>query len=367
MKHYAWAVGVASTALILAVNIKSSEQTAPRRQPRSVSTAPAPGVPPARPAPPRRAVSRPPTAAAFTAATKSLFEDTCSECHNSSDPAGGLDVALYGSVETLQADRDRWELILSKLKNREMPPDDASVPPSEEQVTSLVTLLEKEFLRADAAMKPDPGRVDGAALEPRGIHQHDPRSARRRVPRRPEFPDRRFRRGLRQPRRRAHRLARVDGEVSLCRGPDCRAGDRDRKPAEAGRGRIQPALQEPAARRSEQRRGDTPLRFRRRLRAQDRSAGTAGEGCPAGDARPLGGRKAGAQHAGRDQAVRSRLLQPAVRGADPHRDSRRRSHAAPRVHRRSLRQDAGEGGHLQGHGQQVDRRGHRHRSVRLRG
>ena len=71
-----------------------------------------------------------------------MFDDTCSECHNSSDPAGGLDVALYRSVETLHADRDRWELILSKLKSREMPPDDASVPPSEEQITTLVKLLE---------------------------------------------------------------------------------------------------------------------------------------------------------------------------------------------------------------------------------
>ena len=34
MKRYAWAVGVASTALILAVNIKSSEQQAARRRPR---------------------------------------------------------------------------------------------------------------------------------------------------------------------------------------------------------------------------------------------------------------------------------------------------------------------------------------------
>ena len=29
MKHYAWAIGLASTALILAVNIKSAEQSVP--------------------------------------------------------------------------------------------------------------------------------------------------------------------------------------------------------------------------------------------------------------------------------------------------------------------------------------------------
>src|SRR5688572_27657302 len=165
MKHHAWAIAVASTALVLAVNIKSSEQSATPPASKSVSAPAAPAVPAARPAPARNvATAKPPTTAAFDAATKSLFEDTCSECHNSSDPAGGLDVALYRSVETLHADRDRWEMILSKLKTKEMPPDDASVPASEEQVTSLVKLLEREFARADAAMKPDPGRVTARRL-----------------------------------------------------------------------------------------------------------------------------------------------------------------------------------------------------------
>jgi mono/diheme cytochrome c family protein len=169
MKHHAWAIAVASTALVLAVNIKSSGQGAktPASQP-----VPAPAAQPApapRPAPVRSVAraattAKPPTPAAFDAATKSLFEDTCSECHNSSDPAGGLDVALYRSVDTLHADRDRWETILAKLKHGEMPPDDASVPASEEQVTTLVRLLEREFARADAAMKPDPGRVTARRL-----------------------------------------------------------------------------------------------------------------------------------------------------------------------------------------------------------
>ena len=134
MKRYAWAVGVASTALILAVNIKSSEQQAAPAPPAAQACRRRHRLPawsPSRPAPPRAPAPGRPADAAFTAATKSLFDDTCSECHNSGDPAGGLDVALYRSVDSLAADRDRWELILSKLKTREMPPDDASVPPSE--------------------------------------------------------------------------------------------------------------------------------------------------------------------------------------------------------------------------------------------
>ena len=167
MKRYAWAVTVASIALILAVNIRSSEQTAqppapPAKQAASAQ-APAPRMAPVRAATPR-AAARPPSAAAFNAATKELFDDTCSECHNSRDLSGGLDIDLYRTVESLEAERDRWELILSKIKTQEMPPDDAVVQPSEQQIHTLVSLLEREFARADAAMKPDPGRVTARRL-----------------------------------------------------------------------------------------------------------------------------------------------------------------------------------------------------------
>jgi mono/diheme cytochrome c family protein len=164
MKRYPCAVVVASAALILAVNIRSAGQSAPAPA-RKQAAAPAPpaGHAPSRAAAPRTA-ARPISAAAFTAATKSLFDDTCSECHNPSDLSGGLDVALYRSVETLETERDRWELILSKLKTREMPPDDAVVLPSEAQINTVVKMLEKEFARADAAMKPDPGRVTARRL-----------------------------------------------------------------------------------------------------------------------------------------------------------------------------------------------------------
>jgi mono/diheme cytochrome c family protein len=168
MKRYDVAVVMASAALVVAVNVKSSgQQSAPAATKPAATSAPAPRGAPAqtavRTAAPRT-VSRAPTPAAFTAATKDLFDDTCSECHNPTDLSGGFDVNVYRSVETLATDRDRWESILAKLKSREMPPDDAVVQPSDEQITTLVKLLEKEFERADAAMKPDPGRVTARRL-----------------------------------------------------------------------------------------------------------------------------------------------------------------------------------------------------------
>jgi mono/diheme cytochrome c family protein len=167
MKRYDVAVVIACAALIVVVNVKSSgQQSAP------VAAKPQAAVPAPRTTPPAaaartgapRAVSKPPTVAAFTAATKELFDDTCSECHNPTDLSGGFDVNVYRSVETLATDRDRWESILAKLKSREMPPDDAVIQPSDEQIHTLVKLLEKEFDRADAAMKPDPGRVTARRL-----------------------------------------------------------------------------------------------------------------------------------------------------------------------------------------------------------
>jgi mono/diheme cytochrome c family protein len=164
MKRYALAVGMASTMLVfvLAVNIKSSGQQPP---PAAVNAQSPAAI--QRPAPPPRPSNtkpgaRPPTAAAFAAVTKGLFEETCSECHNATDLAGGLDVGLYTSVESLEADRDRWDVILTKLKSQEMPPEDVYRPDAE--IASLVTFLEKEFARADALMPPDPGRVTARRL-----------------------------------------------------------------------------------------------------------------------------------------------------------------------------------------------------------
>jgi len=162
MRREAFVIGVAAGALLLAVNIRSSEQAAPAPavvKPQQPSSTPRRAVPPR--VAPARPVYHPPTAEAFTAATKTLFEDTCSECHNSTDLAGGLDVALYGSVDSL-ADRDRWDAILTKLKSQEMPPEDVLRP--EAEIGTLVKFLESEFTRADAAMPPDPGRVTARRL-----------------------------------------------------------------------------------------------------------------------------------------------------------------------------------------------------------
>jgi mono/diheme cytochrome c family protein len=173
MRRQRFAVGVAASALVLAIGIKSTGQSpappsasarqarpaAARTQtPAPAASKPAGTTPAARPRP----VYHPPSESAFGAVTKSLFEETCSECHNPTDLAGGLDVGLFTSPESLVADRERWESILTKLKSQEMPPEDILRP--DKEIETLVAFLEKEFASADAAMRPDPGRVTARRL-----------------------------------------------------------------------------------------------------------------------------------------------------------------------------------------------------------
>jgi mono/diheme cytochrome c family protein len=98
-----------------------------------------------------------PSATAFQAATRVLFEETCSQCHNANDPDGGLDVAQYASSDSLSTRREGWESILGKLRSGEMPP--AGVARRQDLIDGLVRFLDAELERADQNAKPDPGRV----------------------------------------------------------------------------------------------------------------------------------------------------------------------------------------------------------------
>jgi mono/diheme cytochrome c family protein len=112
---------------------------------------------------PAATVSAAPTVAEFNAVTGSLFQNTCHECHYSAEAEGSFDIGWLQSVESLATDRDQWEVVLAKLKAREMPPADHGRRP-EAEIDALVRFLDTEFARADAALKPDPGRVTARRL-----------------------------------------------------------------------------------------------------------------------------------------------------------------------------------------------------------
>jgi hypothetical protein len=160
VKFYRLIVGIAALVLMLAVGVRSFEQ-APGAQGNAAPDAPrtaATGAPTS-PAAVKPVVARTtaPTEDEFQAVTESLLFNTCGECHNSFEVAADLDLTTGLTVESLSKDRDMWDLILDKLKSREMPPVD--VPRPDAEIDALISFLESEFERADALVPPDPGSV----------------------------------------------------------------------------------------------------------------------------------------------------------------------------------------------------------------
>jgi len=110
-------------------------------------------------------------AASATAQTTTEFQDsvqpffakTCVPCHNAKLNSGGLNLEPYNTPESVTKDREKFELVLSKLQAGEMPPK--GLPrPSGGDLKKVESWIQEEFDRADAAIKPNPGRVTARRL-----------------------------------------------------------------------------------------------------------------------------------------------------------------------------------------------------------
>lgn len=105
-----------------------------------------------------------PTAAAggFETAVRPVFAKSCYGCHNERLASGGLNVAVL-TTASIAGHREAWEKIVQKLRSGEMPPKGVPKPPAA-QVDAFLRFVEGEFDRADARVKPDPGRVTARRL-----------------------------------------------------------------------------------------------------------------------------------------------------------------------------------------------------------
>jgi hypothetical protein len=97
-------------------------------------------------------------AAGFDAKVKPILSKTCSGCHNASLMSGDVNLMPYLDAGTVLTDRAAWEKITQKIESGEMPPKGIPRPP-QDQIDTLVKFIHGEFDKADAAVKPDPGRV----------------------------------------------------------------------------------------------------------------------------------------------------------------------------------------------------------------
>jgi hypothetical protein len=97
-------------------------------------------------------------AVGFEKNVKPILKNNCSGCHNATVMSGGVNLLPYTEASTISTDREAWDKIVQKIESGEMPPK--GVPrPAQPVVTALVEFVRGEFLKADAAVKPDPGRV----------------------------------------------------------------------------------------------------------------------------------------------------------------------------------------------------------------
>ena len=99
----------------------------------------------------------------FEGSIRPFLAKTCYPCHNGKLNAGGLNLETYATPDSILKDREKWELVLNKLRTGEMPPK--GVPrPSETSVKIVEEWIQADFDRADAALKPFAGRVTARRL-----------------------------------------------------------------------------------------------------------------------------------------------------------------------------------------------------------
>ena len=92
-----------------------------------------------------------------------IIKNNCTGCHNASMMSGGVNLLPYLDGTTLQTDRAAWNTIIQKIESGEMPPQ--GMPrPAQPVMNTLVTFAKGEFTKADASVKPDPGRVTARRL-----------------------------------------------------------------------------------------------------------------------------------------------------------------------------------------------------------
>jgi len=101
--------------------------------------------------------------ATYDRVVKPLLGKSCVPCHNERNASASLNLAPFQSHTSLAQGRDEWERILPKIRSGEMPPK--GMPrPALQDVQALLQYVKLEFDKADALVKPDPGRVTARRL-----------------------------------------------------------------------------------------------------------------------------------------------------------------------------------------------------------
>jgi hypothetical protein len=88
---------------------------------------------------------------------RAVVDNYCVNCHGADEPKGKLDLASAATGE-IAGQPEVWEKVVTRLRNRQMPPA-GKKRPGEAEYDATVTQLEAALDRA-AAVRPNPGRTD---------------------------------------------------------------------------------------------------------------------------------------------------------------------------------------------------------------
>jgi mono/diheme cytochrome c family protein len=99
----------------------------------------------------------------FETVVKPFLARHCYECHGNEKQREDLNLEAFRSIESLLEHRDRWDMVVEKLRGREMPPSDEPQP-EEKARQAVASWLARELARIDRATPPDPGRVTARRL-----------------------------------------------------------------------------------------------------------------------------------------------------------------------------------------------------------
>jgi mono/diheme cytochrome c family protein len=102
-------------------------------------------------------------AESFETAVQPFLAKNCYGCHGAKLQSGGLNLESYKNSQSMLQDRDRWELVLSRIGSGIMPPRGAHQP-DKADVTAVTTWIQTEFDRADRSIKPVPSHVTARRL-----------------------------------------------------------------------------------------------------------------------------------------------------------------------------------------------------------
>jgi mono/diheme cytochrome c family protein len=100
----------------------------------------------------------------FETVVKPFLARHCYECHgNKGEPEKGLNLQSFESVASLVEHRERWDMVVEKLRFSEMPPIEEEQP-DEDRRQAVATWIANELERIDRTTPPDPGRVTARRL-----------------------------------------------------------------------------------------------------------------------------------------------------------------------------------------------------------